>query len=146
MRPDESRWPKSPAVGNRSTWTCCAGGPIASDASFPQAIALASRLGIPDATQNFITALRATAGAETVITLDPSPVFTKAEALLRRIEAAGYRVRGYHDTIDDPRGPVIVTATNLTGGETFTAQDPNGDEAAALNQLAHRLGLETAPN
>jgi len=72
-------------------------------------------------------------------------VSTKAEALLRRLEAAGYRVRGYHHTIDDSRGPVIVTATN-PGSETFTAQDPNGDEAAALNQLAHRLGLETDPN
>ncbi len=73
-------------------------------------------------------------------------MFTKAEALLRRIEAAGYRVRGYHDTIGDSRGPIIVTATNLSGSETFTAQDPNGDESAALNQLARRLGLDTDPN
>lgn len=77
---------------------------------------------------------------------DPSPVLTKAEALLRLIEAAGYRVRGYHDTIDDSPGSVIVTAINLTGSETFTAQDPNGDEAAALSQLAHRLGLDSDPN
>lgn len=38
-------------------------------------------------------------------------------------------------TIDGSRDPVIVTATN-----------PSGDEAGALNQLAHRLGLDTDPN
>ncbi len=70
----------------------------------------------------------------------------KAEPLLRQIEAAGYRVRGNHDTINDSRGPVIITATSLSGGETFTAQDPNGDEYAALNQLAGQLGLDTDPN
>ena len=70
----------------------------------------------------------------------------KAEPLLRQIEAAGYRVHGYHDTINDSRGLVIITATSLSGGETFTGQDPNGDEYAALNQLAGRLGLDTDPN
>ena len=73
-------------------------------------------------------------------------MFPKVEALLRRIEAAGYRVRGYHDTIDGSRGPVVITATSLSGGETLTAQDPNGDKYAALHQLAHRLGLDTDPN
>ena len=71
------------------------------------------------------------------------PLFNKVEALLRRIEAAGYRVRGRHDTINESSGPIIITATNLSDGETFTAHDPNGDEYAALNQLARRLGLDT---
>ena len=65
------------------------------------------------------------------------------EAILRRIEAAGYRVHGYYDTIDGSRGLVIVTATSVSGSETFTAQDSSGDETAALNQLAHRLGLDS---
>ena len=69
----------------------------------------------------------------------------KAELLLRAIEAAGYRVRGYHDAINDSRGPLIITATSLSSGETFTAQDANGDEYAALNQLVLRLGLDTDP-
>ena len=72
-------------------------------------------------------------------------MLSDAEAILRRIEAAGYRVRGYHDTIDGSRGSVIVTATDAAGGET-TVQDSSDDEAAALKQLAHRLGLDADPN
>ena len=48
MRRKESRWPKSPAAENRSTWTRFAGGPLASNASHRQW--LWHRLGIPDAT------------------------------------------------------------------------------------------------
>ena len=73
-------------------------------------------------------------------------MLANAEALLRRIEAAGYRIRGCHDTIDNSPGPVIITATSLSGGETLTAQDPNGDEYAALHQLARLLGQDTDPN
>jgi hypothetical protein len=74
-------------------------------------------------------------------------VLADAEAVLRRIEAAGYRVRGYHDTkIDGSRGPVIVTAISIKSSENFTEQDPSGDETAALNRLAHRLGLDADSN
>ena len=80
------------------------------------------------------------ADAENVITLECSPKPKHSSADSKPPATTFVAI-----TTQSTRGPVIVTATTPSS-ETFTAQDPNGDEAAALNQLARRLGLDSDPN
>ena len=67
------------------------------------------------------------------------------ERLVRQIEQTGYRLDGWHDSVDDrDSGPVTVRATHQTTGQTHTVtvQIPGAaGESAALRELAQRIGL-----
>lgn len=88
-------------------------------------------------------------------TLDPVPSAPAhphggddRERLMRRIEQAGYRLNGWHDTIRDrDGGPVIVEATHRSTGQTHRVEVQAGrpaGEAQALEELARRLSLPNA--
>ena len=63
-------------------------------------------------------------------------------AIVKEIEAMGYRVHGYHDTINDSPGPVAVTATDQSTGEVFRVRSEDGDEYRALINLARLVGVD----
>lgn len=63
-------------------------------------------------------------------------------AIVKEIEALGYRVHGYHDTINDSPGPVVVTATDQSNGEVFRVRGEDGDEYHALIKLARLVGVD----
>ena len=64
------------------------------------------------------------------------------QAIVKEIEARGYRVHGYHDTINDSPGPVVVTATVQSTGEVFRVRSEDGDEYRALIKLASLVGVD----
>ena len=63
-------------------------------------------------------------------------------AIVKEIEALGYRVHGYHDTINDSPGPVVVTATDQSTGKVFRVRCEDGDEYHALIKLARLVGVD----
>lgn len=67
------------------------------------------------------------------------------ENILRKIEAAGFKVSGYHDAMDDrDGGPVTVCAKDQgTGAEhTVTVQTRGAQgEEEALRLLAAKVGV-----
>ena len=68
-----------------------------------------------------------------------------SEAILRQIEAAGYRVTGCRDAIGDGQdGPLLATAENCATGERHTvtvlAKGTDG-ETEAFRQLAAKIGI-----
>ena len=67
------------------------------------------------------------------------------QAVVKEIEELGYRVRGFHDSIDDRAGPVVVTATNQSTGEVFTVLSEDGDEYKAVMELAKLVGVDLEP-
>ena len=67
------------------------------------------------------------------------------EKLHQQIEAAGFRIRGWHAEISDREsGPVIVHATNDATGESYEVEVPTRGapgELEALREIARRIGV-----
>ena len=65
-----------------------------------------------------------------------------AAALQERIEALGYQVRGYHDSLGEgTAGAVVIVATDQKTGKTVRVRREDGDEYCALVELADLVGL-----
>ena len=68
-----------------------------------------------------------------------------AEKIIKQIEKQGYEVSGYHDVLDSEKGPVVINATHLDSGETFTVKAAHGDEYHAACELARLIGIDPMP-
>ncbi len=67
------------------------------------------------------------------------------ERILRKIEAAGFTVSGFHDALDDPDGGLVTVCAKDrgTGAEhtvTVQTQGAQGEEEA-LRLLADKVGV-----
>ena len=63
-------------------------------------------------------------------------------AAVKEIEDHGFRVRGYHDAIDEGPAPLVLTATDRSTGKIYTVRREDGDEHGATIELANLLGIE----
>ena len=92
--------------------------------------------------------LRRSAASSDPAPAAPAPAGDDREQFIHRIEQAGYRLEGWRDTVSDrDSGPITILAIHQATGHTYTAtsRTPGADgERLALNELATRIGLDTA--
>ena len=61
---------------------------------------------------------------------------------VKTIEDRGFRVRGYHDSIDERPAPVVLTATDTSTSKIFKVRREDGDEYGASDlQLVAQEGF-----
>ena len=146
MRPDESRWPKSPRSGK----------PVDDlgvlrrrpDRLKKPQLPTGNRAGTVSGFQmrqetslrRFAPQLCSAGGNVITLECSPKPKHSSADS---KPPATAFVAITTQSTI-----PVVPSSSPLPTPAARPSQcrDLNGDEAAALNQLAHRLGLETDPN
>ena len=58
-------------------------------------------------------------------------------AAVKEIEDRGFRVRGYHDAINEGPAPLVLTATDTSTGKIYKVRREDGDEYKAVIELTN---------
>ena len=63
-------------------------------------------------------------------------------AAVKEIEDRGFRVRGYHDAINEGPAPLVMTATDTSTGKIYKVRREDGDEYKAVIELTKLIGAD----